>query len=184
MTMQDRINNLQPYFKEMQVNAANGIIYITIQFPKGWACSEVTEHNFNVKTVHDNETGLFYFFAEMSCGFDKIFDAIEYNIKFNEEAQAKVNLLRGKIEELRTIFETEDIEVLKTLEFKYKKKKVKEVKPKKEKQKQENELENQITDESTLECVNTNELTNALNTLQQQFPVHLNNDNIEENIND
>jgi isochorismate hydrolase len=61
----------------------------------------------------------------MEIGFDKVFDAIEYNIQFNEEAQAKVSLLREKIEELKNIFETEDINVLKTLEFKLKKKIVK-----------------------------------------------------------
>ena len=122
MSIQERINNLGEYFKGMQVSAENGIIYVTVQFQKGWACSEVTEHNFNVKAVQDEMPGVFYFFTDMGVGFDKVFDAIEYNIRFNEEAQAKVNLLREKIDELRNIFENEDIEVLKTLEFKYKKK--------------------------------------------------------------
>ena len=132
MNIQERINNLGDYFKGMQVSSENGIIYVTVAFPRGWACSEVTEHNFNVKAVQDENPGVFFFFTDMTVGFDKIFDAIEYNIKFNEEAQAKVNLLREKIEELRNIFETEDINVLKTLEFKYKKKTIKTPKPKKE----------------------------------------------------
>ena len=112
----------------MNLSSENGIIYIRVQFPKGWGCSEVTEHNFSVKSVQDEIPGYFYFFADMEVGFDKVFDAIEYNIQFNEEAQAKVGLLKEKIEELKYIFENEDIDVLKTLEFKYKKKKQKAIK--------------------------------------------------------
>ena len=111
MNIKERIEKLGQYFISMNVAAENGLIYILVQFPKGWGCSEVTEFNFNVKTVRDDNPGWFYFFTSMEIGFDKIFDAIEYNIKFNEEAQ-----------ELKNIFENEDINVLKTLEFKFKKK--------------------------------------------------------------
>ena len=147
MNIQERINNLGDYFKGMQVNAENGIIYVTVQFHKGWACSEVTEHNFNVKAVQDEMPGLFYFFTDMEVGFDKIFDAIDYNIRFNEEAQAKVNLLREKIEELRTIFESEDIDTLKTLEFKYKKKVKKTSKNKKDNNEIPQEIQEVNSDE-------------------------------------
>lgn len=125
MNLKDRIEKLNTYFDSMNVSAENNIIYVRIAFPKGWGISEVTEHNYNVRAIRDDIPGYFYFLAEMEIGFDKIFDAIEYNIKFNEEAQIKVNLLREKIEELKNIFEEEDITVLKTLEFKYKKKKYK-----------------------------------------------------------
>jgi hypothetical protein len=125
MNIKERIERLGMYFNSMNVAAENNIIYVRVQFPKGWGCSELTEHNFNVTAVTDEIPGFFYFFANMEIGFDKIFDAIEYNIQFNEEAQAKVSLLREKIEELKNIFENEDINVLKTLEFKYKKKKPK-----------------------------------------------------------
>lgn len=125
MNIKERIERLGIYFNSMNVAAENNIIYVRVQFPKGWGCSELTEHNFNVTAVTDEIPGYFYFFANMEVGFDKIFDAIEYNIQFNEEAQTKVTLLREKIEELKNIFENEDISVLKTLVFKYKKKKVK-----------------------------------------------------------
>lgn len=130
MNIKERINKLGMYFSSMNVAAENNIIYVRVQFPKGWGCSELTEHNFNVKTVKDEIPGYFYFFAELEIGFEKVFDAIDFNIRFNEEAQIKVNLLREKIEELKNIFETEEIDTLKTLEFKYKKKKEKIVKQK------------------------------------------------------
>jgi hypothetical protein len=125
MNIKERIEKLGMYFHSMNVASENNIIYVRVQFPKGWGCSELTEYNYKVKAVDDEIPGYFYFFADMEIGFDKVFDAIEYNIQFNEEAQAKVSLLREKIEELKNIFETEDINVLKTLEFKLKKKIVK-----------------------------------------------------------
>lgn len=125
MNIKERIEKLGMYFHSMNVASENNIIYVCVQFPKGWGCSELTEYNYKVKAVDDEIPGYFYFFADMEIGFDKVFDAIEYNIQFNEEAQAKVSLLREKIEELKNIFETEDINVLKTLEFKLKKKIVK-----------------------------------------------------------
>lgn len=134
MNIKERIKRLGTYFNSMNIAAENNIIYVLVSFPQGWGCSEVTEHNFNVKTVRDENPGYFYFFADMEIGFDKVFDAIEYNIKFNEDAQAKVALLRNKIEELKNIFEQEDIQTLETLEFKFKKKTTKSPKSKKTEQ--------------------------------------------------
>jgi hypothetical protein len=125
MTIEERIEHLGAYFHSMNVAAENNIIYVRVKFPKGWGFSELTSYNFNVTSVADEIPGYFYFFANIEIGFDKIFDAIEFNIKFNEDAQAKVSLLKEKIEELKNIFETEEISVLKTLEFKVKKKSVK-----------------------------------------------------------
>lgn len=134
MNIKERIKRLGTYFNSMNIAAENNIIYVLVNFPQGWGCSEVTEHNFNVKTVRDENPGFFYFFADMEIGFDKLFDAIEYNIKFNEDAQAKVALLRNKIEELKNVFEQEDIQTLETLEFKFKKKTTKSPKSKKTEQ--------------------------------------------------
>jgi hypothetical protein len=164
MNITERIETIREYFHSMNVAAENGIIYVLVQFPKGWGCSEVTEHNFNVKAVRDENPEFYYFFANLSVGFDKVFDAIEYNIQFNLEAQAKVNLLRSKIDELRDIFEKEDIDTLKTLEFKYKQKKNRTLKTKKQ------EKENTQTTTNTVASYDGDEqsLTDALETLKMQ----------------
>jgi hypothetical protein len=164
MNITERIETIREYFHSMNVAAENGIIYVLVQFPKGWGCSEVTEHNFNVKAVRDENPEFYYFFANLSVGFDKVFDAIEYNIQFNLEAQAKVNLLRSKIDELRDIFEKEDIDTLKTLEFKYKQKKTRTPKTKKQ------EKENTPTTTNTVASYDGDEqsLTDALETLKMQ----------------
>lgn len=145
-----RIKKLGEYFNSMSIEGENGIIYVRVNFPKGWGCSEVTEHNFNVTAVKDEIPGFFYFYTETDLGVERIFDAIEYNIKFNQDAQDKVNLLREKIEQLKKIFEEEDISVLKTLEFKYKKKK-----ERVKKQDKQNEIEEDVQNvvKSETECI-------------------------------
>ena len=171
MDIKERIENIKEYFHSMNVAAENGIIYVLVHFPKGWACSEVTEHNFSVKSVMDETPGYFYFFADLTVGFDKVFDAIEYNIQFNQEAQAKVNLLRTKVEELKTIFETEDIETLKTLEFKYKQKKKPKTNKKNKDIMQNNDVqENSHSTQDNNVCHEGDEksLTDALEMLKQQ----------------
>lgn len=135
MNIKERIEKIGKYFHSMNVASEDNVIYVRVMFPKGWGCSELTEYNYNVKAVADEIPGYFYFFADMEIGFENIFNAIDFNIHFNEEAQAKVGLLRDKIEELKNIFETEDIDTLKTLEFKYKKKKEKITKNKTKKNK-------------------------------------------------
>lgn len=160
MNIKERIERLGMYFHSMNVAAENNIIYVRVQFPKGWGCSELTEYNFNVKSVTDEIPGYFYFFANMEIGFDKIFDAIEFNIRFNEEAQAKVALLREKIEELKDIFENEDINVLKTLEFKYKKKKPKTVKAQKTDTEESKESVESVSETQISEENNQNQIDN------------------------
>lgn len=160
MNIKERIERLGMYFHSMNVAAENNIIYVRVQFPKGWGCSELTEYNFNVKSVTDEIPGYFYFFANMEIGFDKIFDAIEFNIQFNEEAQAKVSLLREKIEELKDIFENEDINVLRTLEFKYKKKKPKSIKSQKTVTEESKEIVEPVSETQILEENNSDKIDN------------------------
>jgi hypothetical protein len=160
MNIKERIERLGMYFHSMNVAAENNIIYVRVQFPKGWGCSELTEYNFNVKSVTDEIPGYFYFFANMEIGFDKIFDAIEFNIQFNEEAQAKVSLLREKIEELKDIFENEDINVLRTLEFKYKKKKPKSIKSQKTVTEESKENVEPVSETTILEENNSDKIDN------------------------
>jgi hypothetical protein len=160
MNIKERIERLGMYFHSMNVAAENNIIYVRVQFPKGWGCSELTEYNFNVKSVTDEIPGYFYFFANMEIGFDKIFDAIEFNIQFNEEAQAKVSLLREKIEELKDIFENEDINVLRTLEFKYKKKKQKSIKSQKTVTEESKEIVESVSETPISEENNSDKIDN------------------------
>jgi hypothetical protein len=121
--MNEKIKRIENYFVGM--NVASGYIYITVRFPEGWKVSPKIEEKYNVKAVKtEDETG-YYFFSEMSNGFDNVFASIEESIDTNLMAVIKQEMFVRKLKELQAIFEEESIDVLKTLEFKYKKKRSK-----------------------------------------------------------
>ena len=121
VNINEKIKNIVEYFLGM--NVAEGFIYITVKFPDGWKVSNRLEEKYDVKAIKtENEMG-YYFFTSMDVGFEKIFEAIEDTISFNEVALLKQTLFMEKIKELQILFEDEPLEVLETIEFKYKKRK-------------------------------------------------------------
>ena len=118
--IKDRIKKLGSYFNEMKVGTgSNGeeYIYVTTVFPREWVLDGRTIEKFGVSSSQEN--GLTYFWADMNTDFSTIFDAIDFNVKVNLDAQEKVVLFNEKINELREIFADENntIEKLKTLVF-------------------------------------------------------------------
>lgn len=121
VNINEKIKNIGEYFLGM--NVAEGFIYITVKFPDGWKVSNRLEEKYDVKAIKtENEMG-YYFFTSMDVGFEKIFEAIEDTISFNEVALLKQTLFMEKIKELQILFEDEPLDVLETIEFKYKKRK-------------------------------------------------------------
>lgn len=123
MDIQEKINSLGGHFHGM--NVVENVIYVAICWPKTWVVSKLTETNYKVMTSPLEEHYGYYFYADMSVGFEKIFDAIEYNMAFNKMAEEKMALLKEYVEQLKDIFEKEEVETLKTLKFNYKVKKKK-----------------------------------------------------------
>ena len=118
--IKDRIKKLGSYFNEMKVGTGQDgeeYIYVTTVFPREWVLDGRTLEKFNVSCTQEN--GLTYFWADMNTDFTTIFDAIDFNVKVNLDAQEKVILFNHKMEELRDIFadEANSIEKLKTLTF-------------------------------------------------------------------
>lgn len=120
MTLNDKIAKLGSRFKKM--NIAEGIIFLTVTFPKDWKISDKIIEKYNVKVMPTEDYDGYYFAANLEIGIDNIFDAIDETITFNEVAGIKKALLIEKVSELQRIFEEEPLDVLQTIEFKYKKK--------------------------------------------------------------
>ncbi len=125
-SVQERITKLGKMFSGLNIgNDGSGkqFIYLEVIFPKGWGVVGSIKDKFNVNIVkNDSGTG-YYFWAPIETGFDAVFDAADYNIRANEEAQEKKDFLSEKIKELQKLVLEEDMSVLKTLEFKVKRKK-------------------------------------------------------------
>lgn len=178
MSLQDYINGINGYFKEM--NIIENIVYVSVAFPKKWLIDKTIEDNFNVKITantkldNTNEIGYYYFAQFDNNIIDNIFNAIKYTINFNLQAEEKIKLLLSKIDELKEIFNNEDINTLKTLQFKYKKKKIKTTK----------EIDNSpVTDENTSivddnENLENNEKNDSWS--QEPDPIIKNNDDLND----
>lgn len=121
ININEKIKELNGFFLGM--NVAEGFIYITVRFPEEWKVSNRINEKYDVKTVK-TENGLgYYYYTSMDVGFENVFSAIEDTIEMNQMAVLKQELFMEKIKELQILFEDEPLEVLETIEFKYKKKK-------------------------------------------------------------
>ena len=142
MTLNDKIAKLGSRFKKM--NIAEGIIFLTVNFPQDWKINDKILEKHNVKVMPTEDYEGYYFAATLDVGIDSIFNAIDDTITFNEVAGIKKALFLEKVTELQRIFEEEPLDVLQTIEFKYKKKKPKNLK--------KNEMDNVENEEEVVVC--------------------------------
>lgn len=127
--------------KFIESNIAEGYIYMLIKLPPNWSISNKIKDEYKVKIVpEENKRGL-YFVTEIDNGFDAIFDAINFVIKYNEQLEKRIEMLNKKISELKELFSTLEIEELETFEFKYKRKEDKPLKRKYVKKTKNNNIE-------------------------------------------
>ena len=116
LTINDRIKKVGGYFASF--NIAEGTIYALVTFPARWTVVPTLDvDGAEVKIVKDNKSNGYYFFTDLANGADCVFDAIDEVIKFNQSIEEKTTLLKVKAQELKELFETEDIEKLRTLRF-------------------------------------------------------------------
>ena len=119
--VQYRIDTIKQYFREMQVTKVEetNVIYVVVSFPQKWIIDDEITGKYDVNVMDGKEPGEYYFCAELSVGFDKVFDAIDHCIGVNRDAMERAQIFQEKIAELKEIFGdgTRTTEELKTLEF-------------------------------------------------------------------
>lgn len=116
MDMQERIKNIEPYFKGLEY--IGDYILVKTVYKKNW--NVLPSDNELVKvSIDDDDKTLFYYYSNKNTDYNNIFDLIEKTIKFNMESENKVALLKEKIEELRKLFLEYDIDTLKKLKFSF-----------------------------------------------------------------
>ena len=115
--IQERIKKIGNLFKEMQVTKVHteaeetNVIYVVVTFPPRWIIDEDVETKFEVSVRDGNAQGEYYFCAQMVTGFDKVFDAIDYCIKVNEEAMERAKIFQEKLVQLKELFGNEEVSV-------------------------------------------------------------------------
>lgn len=121
MDITKRIEKVKEYF--IKFNIEEGAITLALKFPTKWTIpdAEFLKTQYNV-VAGVTPYGVIYG-TESANGFEKIFDAVEYTIRFNMEAQERLTLFNEKVEELKKLFVGEPLEKLRTLNFVFDKKK-------------------------------------------------------------
>lgn len=147
--IQDRLLKLAPY--NPGFNLFSGQIIIHVTYKPNWRVLDSYDEAVKIAR-DDNNQFQYYYYASTETDFNRIFDVIDTTVKFNNEAELKRQLLVQKVNELQKLFESEDLEILQTLEFKIKKKKAR---VKKEKVVEDKQIE---TEETNLEVQQENEI--------------------------
>ena len=119
--VQYRIDKIKQYFKGMQVTQVDetNVIYVVVSFPERWIIDDEITGKYDVNVMDGKEHGEYYFCAEMSVGFDKVFVAIDHCVSVNKDAMERAQIFQEKIAELKEIFGdgTKTVDELRTLEF-------------------------------------------------------------------
>lgn len=115
MDVNERILSIGNYFALFNVH--DGIVFLGIHLPEKWTLFDTSAicDEFGIQiTTKENVT---YFLCEIEDGFEPVFDAVDFIIAQNKALEEKTELLRSQVEILRSLFEKEPLEKLKTLRF-------------------------------------------------------------------
>lgn len=125
--IQERIKKTGEFFNGMQVTKVDetDVIYVVVHFPARWVIDDSIQEKYEVSVVNGKTDGEYLFCADMSVGFDAVFDAVDRCIQVNKDAMERARLFQDKINELKEIFGNEEntIKKLRTLEFTFPKQK-------------------------------------------------------------
>ena len=115
MDVNERIKNVGKYFAMFNVH--DGVVCLGIHLPDKWTLFDTQAICDEFAIQIKSKDSVTFFLCDIDDGFEPVFDAVDFIIEQNKSLEEKTNLLKQKVEELRTLFEGESLEKLKTLEF-------------------------------------------------------------------
>lgn len=116
MTLNEHLVKLAEY--GIGFNMYEGTVIVNVFYPKKWSVLKSQSTNINISP----DDGRYYYWANIAH-IDELFDLIYLTIDYNKGIEEKAALFKVKIDEMQKLFVNEDLETLKTLEFKLKRKK-------------------------------------------------------------
>ena len=117
MDISERIKNLKPYFLSFNVMAEDDASYVLMHFPDNWVLPDAKMlKDVYLTEIAPRESGIF-FLTEIENGTEKLFDCVEFVVKYNKNIEERKYLLSEKIKELTKLFASAELEQLKSLKF-------------------------------------------------------------------
>ena len=122
MNLYKHIESFQGYFHSIRLHEE--IILIDIKFPINWTIKEVLNLNPGTTQLKENDKSekqqLVSFYSEFKeKQVDTLVKDINTVIKYNKDQEEKINLLNLKRMELEKIFQSNDVNSLRALEFNF-----------------------------------------------------------------
>lgn len=115
MGLQEEIFSIQEYFKSIEY-FGKGIV-VKVQFPPKWTVYPSQDGIIKV-TPDENIPNIYFYFTNLNEGkLEQVFDLIRETVEMNLSVIKKIELMKKKIEELKELFATNDLDKLETLEF-------------------------------------------------------------------
>jgi len=118
MTFFKEIELIYPYLKS--IRKLKEYLSFDVQFPVKWKIPKkfTIEGKFVTQEKQTEGTNLVSFIAELNeSEVNKTVENIKSIVEFNKEIEQKERLFSNKVEELKKIFEAQDIGKLQTLKF-------------------------------------------------------------------
>lgn len=115
MDINERIKSISQYL--LTFNIQEGVACLVAKFPEKWTLfdAKTIGDEFNI-VIEERQDGVF-FVCSIADGFDGIFNAIDFIIEQNKDLEMKSELLREKVNQLKSLFEQEPLDRLRTLRF-------------------------------------------------------------------
>lgn len=143
MTLNEQLIRLSSY--KINFNIYEGTVIISLEYPKDWTVLQVNSND--IQTTSEN--GRQFYWVPLQMDVEKVFELIDETIEYNKDIEAKSELFKQKIDEMRKIFLEEDLQALRTMEFKMKKKKIPKKKVTEEKEDNITEVNDTANDKQT-----------------------------------
>lgn len=114
-TLQERMNDISPYFRGIEVY--NTALIVKVVFPSNWKCFQSEDERIKVTVGEEDPTMVYYYADSSNTTYEDLFDLIEETIKVNQDTILKLKLLKEKVEELRELFSNHTYDELQGITF-------------------------------------------------------------------
>ena len=117
LTLQDKIQEIQPYFRGIEVKET--LFILRVVYPNRWSAYNRDDEIIKVakSDVNATENEWFYYASVNDIDLTEMFDLVKETVKTNEDMHHKIELMRTKMEELKELFQSEPLDKLQTLYF-------------------------------------------------------------------
>lgn len=115
--LQKRIERIAEYFGGIEMSG--GLFIVKVHFKNGWSAYGSQDGERIKVAKSEQEPNVWFYYGDSSVDLNQIFDLIEETIEMNESVRKKIELLKVKVDELKTIFNEEPLSRLETLYFSF-----------------------------------------------------------------